>query len=387
MRLLHTADWHLGRVLHGVQLLEDQAYILAQLIAIARETRPDAVIIAGDIYDRAIPSGPAIDLLDQTLSEIVLDLRVPVVLIAGNHDGPQWVNFGSRLHQAAGLHLFGALRTEPGRVTLHDQHGPVIIYAMPYADPGTARTRLGETAITSHDEAMACWAGRVGACHPAGTRSVAVAHAFVAGGLTCKSERDLAVGGAGSVAAGHFTPFHYTALGHLHRPQAVGEVRIRYAGSPLKYSISEIEHAKSVTVVELDAAGACTHELIALRPRRDLRRVEGAFDALLRGEVAFGPREDYVVVKLTDQETVVEGMSRLRQIFPNIIHLERPQLLTSGDVRRLMAPESTLRDDELFAEFYRALTNTDLSPEHARVFAEIVQNMQIEEREGELCDR
>lgn len=387
MRLLHTADWHLGRVLHGVQLLEDQAYILAQLIAIARETQPDAIIIAGDIYDRAIPSAAAIDLLDQTLSEIVLDLRVPVVLIAGNHDGPQWVSFGSRLHQAAGLHLFGTLRAEPGRVVLHDQHGPVTIYAMPYADPGAARTRLGEPTITCHDEAMACWTGRAAASHPAGTRAVAVAHAFVAGGLTCKSERDLAVGGAGSVAASHFAPFHYTALGHLHRPQAVGEAHVRYAGSPLKYSISEIDHEKSVTVVELDTTGACSVEAVALRPRRDLRRVMGAFDALLRGEVDFGPRQDYVVVSLIDHETVVEGMSRLRQIFPNIIHLERPQLPASGEMRRLVAPEGTLRDDELFAEFYRALTNTDLNPEHARVFAEIVQQMQTEAREGELCDR
>jgi DNA repair protein SbcD/Mre11 len=387
MRLLHTADWHLGRVLHGVQLLEDQAYILAQLIAIARETRPDAIIIAGDIYDRAVPSAAAIDLLDETLSELVLDLRVPVVLIAGNHDGPQWVSFGSRLHQAAGLHLFGTLRADPRCVTLHDQHGPVAIYAMPYADPGSARTRLGEPMITCHDTAIACWAGRVAATHPAGTRAVAVAHAFVAGGLTCTSERDLAVGGAGSVTAGHFAPFHYTALGHLHRPQAVGEERIRYAGSPLKYSISEIDHEKSVTVVELDAAGTCSHGSIALRPRRELRRVMGFFNEILRGEMDFGPRDDYVVVSLIDHETVVEGMSRLRQMFPNIIHLERPELPSSGEMQRLVAPEGTLRDDELFAEFYRAVTNTDLDPKYAHVFAEIVQQMQTEAREGELCDR
>src|SRR5688572_12895100 len=258
MRFLHTADWHLGRLFHGASLVNDQAHLLDQLVEIAREAKPDVVLIAGDIYDRAVPPPEAVQVLDDVLSRLVIDLKLPVVLIAGNHDSPGRLHFGSRLLAERRLYVTGHLPPRCEALVLRDAHGPVHVYAVPYAEPSTVRQCLECPDVTDHNAAMQAVLDRIRENHPAVERSIVVAHAFVAGGRECESERPLSVGGAGTVDAGAFAGFHYTALGHLHSPQVLAGCNARYSGSLMSYSFDESGQSKGLYVVEMDGAGACT---------------------------------------------------------------------------------------------------------------------------------
>ena len=358
MRFLHSADWHLGRVHHGVSLLEDQAHLLREFIRLAADLRPDAILLAGDIYDRSVPPAEAVRLLDLVLTELVQGLRIPVVMIAGNHDGPDRLAFGASLLGGAGLSVRGVVDAQAQAVVLHDAHGAVAIHALPYAEPAVVRAALGGTlrsdddsaapVIDSHQAALAAQLRAARAAHPAGARSVVVAHAFVLGGSESESERPLSVGGSGAVSAALFDGFDYVALGHLHRPQQVGEARIQYSGSLLKYSFSEADHSKSVNLVELDANGACTVERIALTPRRDLRILSGSLDEILAAAENDPGRDDYVLARLTDTGALLDAMGKLRTAYPNALAIERPQFA---------APKVTLNPD--VHDFY-SFTTDDL---------------------------
>ena len=225
MRFLHSADWHLGRVYHGVSLLEDQAHALQQFVRIAADTRPDAILLAGDIYDRSVPPAEAVRLLDLVLSELILELKIPVVMIAGNHDGPDRLAFGSGLLQRAGLTVRGPVEMDAMPLVLRDAHGEVEIHALPYAEPALVRSASGDDTIADHHAALAAQTAAVRAAQVPGRRTVVVAHAFVQGGAESESERPLSVGGTGAVGVGVFDGFDYVALGHLHRPQAIGTKR------------------------------------------------------------------------------------------------------------------------------------------------------------------
>lgn len=227
MRFLHTADWHLGRLLHGQRLLEDQAYALEQLVDLAGDFKPSVLLISGDVYDRAVPSPDAVELLDEILSNLVMKLDIRVLAIAGNHDSPQRLEFGSRVLARQGLHVVGSVSREAGSVTLLDDSGPVRFYGIPYAEPAVVRELLGDEEIRSHQSALEAMIQRIRSQHPVGERSVLLAHAFVSGCATAESERPMSVGGADSVDTGIFGEFDYVALGHLHRPQTAGLPRIR----------------------------------------------------------------------------------------------------------------------------------------------------------------
>src|SRR5215213_2888033 len=263
MRLLHTADWHLGRLFHGASLLDDQAHLLEQFVDVARAAKPDVILVAGDIYDRAVPPPEAVQVLDDVLSRLVIDLKLPVVHIAGNHDSPGRLNFGSRLLAERRLYVTGHLppRCEP--LVLNDRHGPVLFYGVPYAEPSTVRQCLECDGLNDHNAATGAVLDRIRENHPSGERAVVVAHAFVAGGRECESERPLSVGGAGTVDATAFAGFHYAALGHLHSPQVLAGCNVRYSGSLMSYSFDEVGQAKGVYVVEMDGTGACACETVA----------------------------------------------------------------------------------------------------------------------------
>ncbi|WP_135470987.1 exonuclease SbcCD subunit D [Crenalkalicoccus roseus] len=317
MRFLHTADWHLGRSLNGASLLEDQeALFLGPFLEILRDTRPDAVLLAGDVFDRAVPPAEAVALLDDILREVVLGLSTPVVLIPGNHDEPRRLAFGAPLLRAAGLHVVDSAQGEAIRFA--DAHGEVAVLAAGYASPLLLATLFAPEAVADHDAGFGCVCRHLRGLCPPGARSVVVAHAFVAGGEGCESERQLAVGGAKAVCPTRFAGFHYVALGHLHRPQTLGGGRIRYSGSPLAYSFSEAGQTKSVTLVELDGAGMVHAEAIPLSPRRTLRRLRGAFADLLANPPAEG-REDWLEVTLTDPLPVFEAQRRLAEVYPRIL--------------------------------------------------------------------
>ena len=379
MRFLHSADWHLGRVYHGVSLLEDQAHVLQQFVRVAADTRPDAILLAGDLYDRSVPPAEAVRLLDLVLSELILELKIPVVMIAGNHDGPDRLAFGSGLLQRAGLTVRGPVEMEAAPLVLRDAHGEVAIYALPYAEPALVRSASGDDTIADHHAALAAQTAAVRAAHVPGRRSVVVAHAFVQGGAESESERPLSVGGTGAVGAEVFAGFDYVALGHLHRPQAMAGGRIQYAGSLLKYSFAEADHAKSVNLVELDAEGCCSVERIALVPRRDLRILEGELAALVAAAATDPARDDYVLARLTDHGALLDAMGKLRSAYPNALAIERPTLTGDGP-GRATADHRRTRIQDLFASFHEQTTGVALEPAAQAALDRVVDRLEQEAR-------
>jgi len=376
MRFLHTADWHLGRILHGVHLTVDQAHLLDQVVDLAREAQVEAVIVAGDVYDRAVPPPDAVALLSETLGRLIRGVGVRVAMVAGNHDSPERLGFCSLLLEEQGLSVAGPLSARPLRVGLDDAEGPVGLHLVPYAEPAVVRAALSDDGIRTHDDAMRRLAARVRANE--GERSVVVAHAFVSGGEESESERPLSVGGAAQVDPRSFDGFHFVALGHLHRPQEVGSPRISYAGSLMKYSFAEADHRKSVSLVELGGDGAVSVERVELAPRRDLRVLEGTLEELLAAAADDPAPDDYVMASLTDPGVVRDPMGRLRSCYPNVLHVARPGLVGEGPAPGLDPRRVTT--SELFAEFIRARLDRDLSEEESRVFAEVVDDMRDRER-------
>ena len=381
MRFIHTADWHIGRQFHNVSLLSDQEYVLEQLVDVAGQADVDAVVIAGDVYDRAVPPADAVRLLSDLLSRLVLGAGIPVIMIAGNHDSPERLGFASEMLAGRGLHVAGPLTRPLNPVVLHDRHGPVAFYPIPYAEPAVVRERFGASDAHSHDAAMAAIVADIAGRAAPGERGVAVAHCFVAGGEGSDSERPLTVGGAENVAAARFAPFSYTALGHLHRPQSIAE-RVRYAGSLLKYSFSEASHRKSVTLVEIGAEGGCRAEPVVLAPRRDLRIVEGFLDDILQGPAEAASADDYLLIRLADKHAILDAMGQLRAVYPNVLHLERPGLFHEGEVRQPGRDQLRRSEKVLFGSFFEQVTGDPLSDQQARLFAETLDALRAREREA-----
>lgn len=382
MRLLHTADWHLGRFLHGASLVEDQAQVLGQIVALARDARIDAVLISGDVYDRAVPPPEAVELLDDVLSRLVVGLRVPVVLIAGNHDSPGRLGFAARVLRGQGLYVRAWPEDEPEPIVLSDAHGPVYVVPLPFAELSVLRERLSGDPVRDHDAGLRALLRRARAAVPRGSRAVLLAHAFVAGGTPSESERPLQVGGAGRVGAGRFRGFDYVALGHLHRSQQVGSPRVHYSGSLLKYSFEESAHPKSVNVVDLAADGGCTIERVVLSPRRDVRCVRGDLADLLAGDAASGgSADDYLHVTLLDRAPAHDALGRLREVYPNVLQIEHalqpdaPDVARHGDHRRL-------GEHELFARFFAAVTGDELNEAETRAFADALERFRARQREA-----
>ena len=382
MRLMHTSDWHLGRILHGVHLTEDQAHVLDQFVALVQDSQVDAVLIAGDVYDRAVPPPEAVALLDESLARLVRGLQVPVLIIAGNHDSPTRLAFASRLLEDQGLHVVGALPSTPRCIVIRDQHGPVYVYALPYAEPAVVRASLANSALYDHETAMQALLTQVRAAHPDGARAVLMTHAFVLGGAESESERPLSVGGAGTVPATCFAGFHYVALGHLHRPQTVGAAAIHYAGSLLKYSFAEANHTKSVSLVDIDAYGRCTVERIPLTPRREVRCLTGTLAEILTGPQAGESRDDYLMVTLLDREPILDAMGKLRSVYPNVLHLIRPQLTPTGDGYSQRGDHRRLSDVELFNAFFEQMTGERLNPAQAEAYTAVIETLRQGEREA-----
>ncbi|WP_118831772.1 exonuclease SbcCD subunit D [Salinibacter ruber] len=383
MRFLHTADWHLGKLLHGEHLTTDQRGLLRQLCEIVEEESPDVVLMAGDVYDRSVPPSDAVELLDGVLSKLVLELDTPVVAISGNHDSPDRLDFGSRILKGQGLHVFSKPTAEPSAVTIEDEHGPVHITGLPYAELPRARHVFEDSEIKTHDEVIAAQAEAARDMLPGGERSVAVAHVFAQGGELADSERLLAVGGAETVHASRFDGFDYVALGHLHRRQSVEEGRIEYAGSLMKYSFDETGHSKSVNLVEMDGEGNCTVERISLEPERDLRRIEGTLSEVQSRPDSDENRQDYIWVTLQDEGPVVDAMSRVRETYPNALHVEHPTRVEVSSLGGLAGDLQTQSEQEVFEEFAAHVTGEEgLSDGHREVLEEAFERLREEEREA-----
>nr|WP_272898764.1 exonuclease SbcCD subunit D [Paenibacillus sp. MMS18-CY102] len=375
--MFHTADWHLGKLVQGVYMTDDQRYVLEQFVAAVKEEKPDAVIIAGDLYDRAIPPTEAVDLLDELFRRLIMEGETSVLAIAGNHDSPDRLDFGTRLMESRGLHLAGRLRADFKPVVLHDEHGEVHVYLVPYADPAQVRLTLEDDSIRSHDDAMRAIVARIEEQADPHARRVFVGHAFVTQGgepqpNTSESERPLAIGGAEHVNAAHLRRFHYSALGHLHQAHHVGDERIRYAGSPLKYSCSEANHRKGWLVVEMDASGAVQVEKRELNPLRDMRRVSASIEEI---ENEHARSDDYVFVTLLNDNPVLFPMEKVRAVYPNALHVERrlasaPLLVEEGDGTDSRTARQAADPIELFAAFYHEVKGIPLEADKRKLFEE-----------------
>ena len=318
MKLLHLSDLHLGKRVNDMSMLEEQTYVLAQILSIAEEEKPQAVLIAGDVYDKAVPSAEAVELLDDFLCGLAAR-KLQVFLISGNHDSPERLSFAGRLLQENGIHLSGVYHGRVDPIVLHDSHGAVAFYLLPFLKPAHVRRYYPEAEVESYTDAVRT---AVAQMNPAPEiRNVLLTHQFVTGALRCDSE-EISVGGSDHVDAEVFEAFDYVALGHLHRPQNVGSDRIRYCGTPLKYSFSEAEHEKSVTIVELEEKGVRTVRTRTLTPLHDMRQLRGTYAELTAKENYDGTaREDYLHMILTDEEDVPEAVGRLRVIYPNLMKL------------------------------------------------------------------
>ena len=383
MRFLHTADWHLGKLLHGEHLTSEQRGLLDQLCEIVEGKAPDVVLMAGDVYDRSVPPSDAVELLDDTLSTLVNDLNTPTILIAGNHDGPDRLDFGARILREQGLHVVSKPRPDPDVVTIEGEHGPVHIVGIPYTEPPQARHAFGESNIKTHDDVVATQVEHARAALPDGERSIAVAHVFAQGGELADSERPLAVGGAETVHTRRFEGFDYVALGHLHRRQHVEEAHIQYSGSLMKYSFDEVDHNKSVNLVEMDAEGHCEIERLPLTPRRDLRTVEGTLSEIQQGPSPEENEQDYVWVTLQDEGPVVDAMSRIRETYPNALHIEHPARAEVSSLDSLASDLETQSEEEVFEEFAAHVTGEEsLSDGHRDVLEEAFERLNAKEREA-----
>ncbi|HZW69111.1 MAG TPA: exonuclease SbcCD subunit D [Pseudogracilibacillus sp.] len=377
MKIFHTADWHLGKVVHGASMLEEQRYILQQFTQIIEEEKPDVIIIAGDLYDRVNPPAEAVHLLNDFLDEIVLSLEIPVIAIAGNHDSPIRVHFGSKLMREKGFHIAGLIEEEVESVVLHDEFGEVHFHLLPFVDPSVVANTFNDDSIRTYDDAMRVMVERIDAKKDPDARHVLVSHYFVTPQgeekeNTSDSERVLSIGGIEYVNAEHLKHFDYVALGHLHRAHSVQEPHIRYAGSPLKYSISEEGHQKAFTVVDLQADGELEIDKRLFTPRRDMRTVEGTIEEIL----AMDPSDDYIFIELLNKTPVLSPMEKIRTVFPNVLHLNRPfdqMIVTEDKMERVQKKQQT--DLELFTAFYEEVKG--FAPEEAAVniFKEVVEDL------------
>ena len=373
MKLIHLSDLHIGKRVNEVSMIEDQEYILLQILQIIDEEKADAVLIAGDVYDKSVPSAEAVMLFDDFLFRLA-KRKVPTLIISGNHDSPERLAFGNRLLEQGGIHISSVYDGSVQSVTLADAYGEVVFWLMPFVKPAHVKRFFSDAGIESYTDACRVVVEKM-AMDPQ-KRNVLLTHQFVTGATTCESE-ELSVGGSDNVDASVFEDFDYVALGHIHGPQNIGSNRIRYCGTPLKYSVSEAQHHKSVTVVNLGAKGELELQLRPLVPKRDLRQIRGTFAQVTDKAFYDGTAtEDYIHVVLTDEEDVPEAVGKLRLIYPNLMHLRydntrtRTNQIIDGaqDVQR----KSQL---ELFEELYQQQNNQPMSQQQREFIQELIESV------------
>ena len=375
MRFLHTSDWHLGRQFHNVSLLEDQRYVLEQLITVVREQQVDVVVIAGDIYDRSVPPADAVSLLNTTLRTLCIDMNVPVMMISGNHDGAERLGFGADLLQASGLYILSHLDNFKKPLDLTVGQEQLRFYGIPYCSPEEVRHRF-DTDVQTFDEAHSWLVTQITDTLDTSKRNILLSHCFVSGSEASESERPLSIGGADSVAWEPMRVFDYVALGHLHAPQYRGEQHIRYSGSLLKYSFSEVTQQKGVTLVDIDdglAPMPPVIEKIHLQPRRDMRIIEGAFADILEQAKTDENSEDYLLIRLTDTKAILDAVGKLRYFYPNLLHLEKPGMAGTNQSAELAREQLKRSELDMFADFFNQSHDQPMTDEQTQAITEIIK--------------
>ena len=383
MRFLHTADWHLGRIFYGQYLTDDQAHVLEnQFFSILKDEKIDGILLAGDVFDRAVPPIEAIELWDSIITRLAMDYKVPLFVVSGNHDGAERLEVGRSMLSQSGIHIWGSPHHALQPFEFEGVDGKVAICPMPFSEPRRIGDALGLGAIISkpvdidmsedslfsyvetdeqepallnlhnYDQMYQAWSDYLFKQVPKGMRSIAISHAFVMGGDVGGSERTLSIGGSEQVSPQVFKDFHYTALGHLHGPQRMGADYIRYSGSPLKYSFDEHAQKKSFTIIDMDAKGKVDVSTIPVEAKRDVVILEGYFEDLLNNkELQAKHKEDYVQARLLDTMPIMDGMAKLRQVYHRCMTIDLVGRVATPMADMDEAVFKELNERELFNQF------------------------------------
>ena len=376
MIVVHLSDLHLGKRVNGFSMLEDQRYILERILTVIDDEKPQAVVIAGDVYDKPVPPAEAVELFDDFLVKLARR-NLTVFVISGNHDSPERLAFAARLMDGSGVHMAPVYNAMVQPFFLEDEFGPVGFYCLPFLKPAHVRRFFPGETIESYTDALRTAVNDLRA--DVKTRNVLITHQFVTGAAVCDSET-VSVGGTDNVDAAVFDGFDYVALGHIHGPQSVGRQTLRYCGTPLKYSFSEANHKKSVTVVELRQKGSVAVRTVPLTPLRELREIRGSYEELtLRANYQGSNTEDYLHVTLTDEEDVPNALDRLRTIYPNIMKLDYDNTRTRA---AQWIPDQTEMEHkselELFQDFYAQQNGKPMSREQSDYCSRLIEQLREE---------
>ncbi|WP_195619706.1 exonuclease SbcCD subunit D [Clostridium paraputrificum] len=399
MKIIHTGDWHIGKIVNEFSMIDDQRYILNELIKLINLEKPDVLIIAGDIYDRSIPPVEAVDLLNEVFSKILIDNKVKIVAISGNHDSGERVSFGSKILEKEGLYIQGIIEDEIKSIRIDDEEGNVNFYMIPYVDPAILRRKFNNPEIRNHNDAMKAVINRIKPSLNENERNIVVTHGYVtykrkdvidkdgenlyelADLEVSDSERPLSIGGTDLIDSDNFDCFDYVALGHLHGRQKVGREEIRYSGSLMKYSFSEINHKKGVVIIEIDGNKKINIRQEELRPKRNMRIIKGPLDELIKaGLEDCSNREDYIQAILTDEGEIIDPIGKLRSAYPNIMILKREEKKDIGTSLTAASKGYKSKTElELFEEYYDRLGSGEFTEEKKEVIRNVVNEVFREE--------
>ena len=364
MKIIHTADWHLGKIIYSNYMTEDQKYILNNFINYLSQNKPDVLIIAGDLYDRAVPPSEAVNLLNKTLSKIVLEMKIPTLIISGNHDSAERLEFLNGILSGMDLHIEGTLKKEVKKVTFSDNYGPVNFYLLPYVEFQKAKD-IFEINFENKTQALKHYIDNLDLNEK--ERNILISHEYIMGGEESESERPLSIGGSEFVDYSIFEIFDYVALGHLHRPQKFKNEKINYSGSLLKYSFSESNHKKGMNLVEIKEKGNIDIQKIPFETERDMKVIKGMFDEIMKKEST----DDYLHIVLENEKPVYDAINKLRSKFSNVLSLDFPNLKTNDDIKTSDKNIKDISPVELFESFYKEVKQTQIKKEEK----EIVENI------------
>lgn len=377
MKFIHLSDLHLGKRVNEISMLEDQRYILTKIIDIIDEEHPDCVMIAGDVYDKSVAPGEAIQLFDDFIYRLS-GRNLPVFVITGNHDSPERMSFGSRLMDKTGIHISPVYNGTTRAISMQDPYGTVDIYMLPFIKPSHIRSYFPDEQMESYTDAMRVAIAQMNLNK--NHRNVLITHQFVTGAARSESE-DISVGGSDNVDVTVFDDFDYVALGHIHGPQNIGSERVRYCGTPLKYSFSEINHEKSITVAELQGKGEISVRTVPLIPKHDMHELKGTYMELTAKSYYENMNtQDYMRIVLTDEECIPDAIGKLRLIYPNLMKLEYDNTRTRNNAQ-IDCTEGMERKTplQLFMEFYEKQNNQPMSEEQLTFSKKLIESIQEEQ--------
>ena len=383
MKFLHLADLHLGKILQEQSLIEDQEYMLNQIIEIIEKENIDAVLISGDVYDRSVPPAEAVNLLDCFLKTLIKEIKIKVFMIAGNHDSKDRLAFGSKIFEDEGLYIESKYNGDLRKVELQDEYGKLNIYMLPFVKPIEVKQFFEDDLENNYNTAI----NKIISKEKINVeeRNIILVHQFVTAGMVEPERTEsevLSLGGIENVDVSNFNDFDYVAIGHVHRPQKIGRNTARYAGTMLKYSFSEINHNKTIPIIELKDKGDININLVQLNPLRDMREIKGPIEELIKQEnYECGNTNDYIKAVITNEEPVYDAIGQIRRIYPNTLKLEIRNSKTISNVEEQNINLENVKKKtelELFADFYKAQNNADLDEKRTEIIKNIISEVKHE---------